>query len=322
MTHNKNRSIKNGPKKLYLIGIVLISGFLLLSADNCEEMYMKEQQEFARLQAAKDQEQRAREQQELERRAAAGSGQQTQDSTAQKTQPASGTGSTGQQAQGGRTQGTQPASGTGSTQPASGTGSTGSGQQAQGGTTQGTQPASGTGTTQPASGTGSTGSGQQAQGGTTQPASGTGSTQPASGTAGQGTVTGSTGANYLTSISGKSWKLVELRFVDRTVTLNRSELSADQADIFTLNIDNEKVSGKAAPNRYMTSYQAGANNTLTIRPIASTMMALIVTDPQKISEPQYLQYLGKVKSWNINQNRLELTSADAANQTVIMVFSN
>jgi hypothetical protein len=52
------------------------------------------------------------------------------------------------------------------------------------------------------------------------------------------------------------------------------------------------------------------------------MMALIVTDPQRITEPQYFQYLGKVKSWIVNQNRLELTSADATNKTVIMVFSN
>ena len=281
MTHQKNRSIKTGQKNIYFIGIVLISSFLLLNVDNCEEMYMKEQQEFAKLQAAKDQEQRSREQQEMERRGVTGSQQETQTGTARGTQAASGSGSTGsgQQAQSGSTQ---------RTQPASGSSSTGSGQQTQSGAAQGTQPASG--------------------------AAGT--------TAGQGTVTGSTGANYVTSISGKSWKLVELRFVDRTVTLNRGELPADQADIFTLNIDNEKVSGKALPNRYMTSYQAGANNTLTIRPIASTMMALIATDPQKITEPQYLQYLSKVKSWNINQNRLELTSTDAANQTVIMVFSN
>ena len=137
----------------------------------------------------------------------------------------------------------------------------------------------------------------------------------------QGSATGSTGAEYITSISGKSWKLTELRFTDRTVTLNRSELTRDQADFFTLTIDNERVSGRAAPNRYFTSYKAGADNSLTIQPIASTMMALIVTDPQRIQEPQYLQYLGKVKSWKINQNKLELTTTDAANRTLIMVFS-
>jgi len=133
---------------------------------------------------------------------------------------------------------------------------------------------------------------------------------------------GSTGANYVSSISGRNWKLVELRFTERTVVLNRNELSGDQADIFTLAIDNDRISGKGDPNRYFTSYQAGANNTLTIQPIANTMMAVVFTEPKRIKEPDYFQHLGSVKSWKVNQNRLELTTADADGKSLIMIFSN
>ena len=196
------------------------------------------------------------------------------------------------------------------------------------GTQQGSQAASGDKTassaSQPASG--STSSGTQAatdSGSGTQPAA-SGTQAPSGGTTPAGTqpAAASTGANYVTSISGKAWKLTELRFSDRTVALNRGELNADQADIFTITVDNERVSGKAAPNRYFGPYQAGANNALTIQPVANTMMAAIFTDPQKITEQQYLQYLTKVKSWKVNQNKLELTSTDAANKPVTMVFSN
>ena len=283
MTYQKNKSVKNGPKKIYTIGIVLVCAFLFMNVDNCEEAYMMEQQ-YAREQAAK-------------------SGQQGTKSNTQSSQSLTGSGSQ---------QGTA-SGGTGSTQ----------GTQA-GGTTAASGSQSGAGGTQAASGGTTAASGSQAGTGGTTAASGTqastGGTQAASGT--QGGATGSTGANYVTSISGRNWKLTELHFTDRTVTLNRNELTGDQADFFTLAIDNERISGRAAPNRYMTSYQAGANNALTIQPIASTMMALIYTDPQRIQEPEYLQYLGKVKSWRVNQNKLELTTTDAANKELIMVFSN
>jgi heat shock protein HslJ len=183
-------------------------------------------------------------------------------------------------------------------------------QSATGSTTSGTQAGkSGTGSgTQSASGTSAASKSQAGTGGT---ASGT---QPAA--------TASTGANYITSISEKTWKLTELRFSDRTVVLNRGELSADQADFFTMMVDNERVSGKAAPNRYFGPYQAGAGGGLTIQPVGSTMMAAIYTDPQRITEAQYFQYLSKVKSWKVNQNKLELTGTDAANKPLTMVFSN
>ena len=150
-------------------------------------------------------------------------------------------------------------------------------------------------------------------------------TQGAGGTGTAGNVpqtASSTGANYLTTISGKTWKLTEVRFPDRTVVLNRNELTGNMSDIFTMIVDNDRISGKGAPNRYFSSYQAGSNNALTIMPVASTMMASLIFDPQRIQEHDFFLYLSKVKSWKINQNRLELTSVDANGKALVMIFTN
>ena len=357
MKFQKNRSIKNCSTRFYFFGIILICGFLLISADDCESTYLAEQQ--------RSMEQRARA--ERERIAAANNSKSqsagepqslasTESGTTMGNQSnTGGTASTsetqtntgGSTGTSGSTVATGTQSGSNNTTAASGNQTTPGGSASTGGSTVGTGTQSGSNNTTAASGNqtasgGSTGTGGSTVGTGTQ--SGTGGSTAAPGTqppAGgipassetpaiasgtnvvpQGSATGSTGGNYMTSISGKNWKLTELHFINRTVLLNRSELSGDQADFFTMTIDNERISGRAAPNRYFTSYQANADNTLTIQPIASTMMALIVTDPQRIQEHEYFQYLGKVKSWKINQNKLELTTTDAANRTLIMVFSN
>ena len=316
----RTRLEKNKLGKVYVLGIALICGFLLISADDCESMYLAEEQ-YAREQAMREQQERAA-RAERERLAASqttkGSQQGTQSSTGGSSGTQSGTG--GSNTASGTQSGTGGSSSGSGSQVAAGGSSTSSGNQtSSGGSATASETQTGTGGssgTQTASGTQSGTGGSAASSGTQ---AGTGGSS-ASGT--QTASSGSTGANYVTSISGKSWKLVELRFTERTVVLNRSELTTSETDIFTLTVDNERISGKGAPNRYFTSYQAGTNNTLTIQPIASTMMASIASDPQRIRESEYFLYLGKVKSWKINQNKLELTSADAANRAVTMVFSN
>jgi len=124
----------------------------------------------------------------------------------------------------------------------------------------------------------------------------------------------------VTSIFGKAWNLTEIRLPNRTIHLNRNELKGNQADIFTMVIDKDRISGKGAPNRYFTSYKAGPDNTLTLQPIAGTMMASLAFDPERIHEAEYFQYLAKVTSWKLNQNKLELTSTDAADKSLVMVF--
>ena len=286
--NRKNKSAITRLGKIYILGIALVCGFLLTSADDCESMYFAEELR-AREQAMKEEQERSSKA-EQERIAAANRGK----SQISQSQPAGGAQQKTQSGQTGTDQKTQTASGTATAQ---GTQST----------TGGTSASSGAQTTAN-SGTSTSTSTQSAAAGTVDPS--------------PGAASGSSGANYVTSISGKTWKLTELHFSDKTVVLNRNELSSSDADIFTMTIDGERIGGKGAPNRYFTAYQAGANNALTIQPIASTMMASIITEPQRIREQDYFQYLGKVKNWKINQNKLELTSTDKNNKALVMVYSN
>jgi len=154
-----------------------------------------------------------------------------------------------------------------------------------------------------------------------------GSTEPAAGSQVQAAfpegsqVPASTGAEYLKTIIGKDWKLAGLRLSDKSVVLDRNKLSNDGAgDFFTMTIDNSRLSGKAAPNRYMTAYQAGADNSLTLQPVISTLMATSY-DPERLQEQEYYQYLGRVKSWKLNQKTLELNTVDANNKDAVLIYN-
>jgi hypothetical protein len=130
------------------------------------------------------------------------------------------------------------------------------------------------------------------------------------------------GADFLKPISGKEWKLVELRLSDKIVLLDRAKLKSEgSGDFFTMTLDKSRVSGKAAPNRYSAPYQAGPDNTLTFLPMISTLMATSF-DPERLQEREYYQYLAKVKSWKLNQKMLELLTADANNKDAVLVYSN
>ncbi|MDR2662176.1 MAG: META domain-containing protein [Treponema sp.] len=162
--------------------------------------------------------------------------------------------------------------------------------------------------------------GSQTQAAAGSQAAGSQAAAASGGTAGQSTA--SSGASYLSSISGKDWKLLELRRSDKTVTLDRNKLTADgMGDLFTLTVDSARLSGKAAPNRYISTYQAGENNTLTIAPPIGTLMASIY-DPERLREEEYFQYLSKVKSWKLNQGKLELYTTDASNKEAVLVYGN
>ena len=301
------------PGKAYILGIILICSFLFVSTDECESDSMAEQERYYReQQAARSEQERARSGSQNQQPATAQPGTQTTQPGTQTTQPGTQTAQPGTQTAQPGTQTTQP--GTQTAQPGTQTAQPGT-QTAQPGTqtaqpgTQTTQP--GTQTAQPA---------QVAVAGATPSG-----TQGISGATPQGTEaaqTGSSGADHLRTITGKEWRLVELRFSERTVILNRNELSSDMRDILTMNIDNNRVSGRGAPNRYFTSYRAEANNALTFQPIASTLMATIFFEPQRIREEEYFQYLSRVTRWNLNRNRLELFSTEANGRELVMVFAD
>jgi len=319
--------------KIYALGIFLVCGLLLISAEECEDISMAEQEAaWARYQAAQSgsDQQAAWDQQQasqsgLSQQAAWDQQQAAQSGPGQATPaagaPAAGTNPTvgdWQMAGGAPAAGGPTASGPSASQaPAGAQGNSGAQGQQQAGAD---SWQSGMAQVGGAGGGTAGGNASQSGAGTTPSGAGAGGTTPAGGN--QSPAGTSTGANFLTSISGKDWKLSELRLQGKTIVLDRTKLNSDGAgDIFTMTVDGNRISGKAAPNRYNTVYQAGENNTLTLSPVVSTLMASSF-DPERIQEHEYYQYLSKVKSWRVNQNKLELVTTDASNKEAVLVYVN
>jgi hypothetical protein len=298
-------------KKIYVIGILLVCGFLLTSVDDCESWYMAEQEQAAQIAQAEQEranQERLRQEERAKQEQAALTNRQTSQGSSVSQSSGTSQSQTGSQSAGAQTN--QSASGSQSTQ------STTQGQNQAGSQTSQSQSTavapSNQGSTQGAS------QSQDTQGGGAAIVQG----GAASGTSEESTQTGATGASYLSTITGKEWKLSEVRLPGKTILVDRNKLTADKmGDLFTFTVDNSRISGKAAPNRYTSVYQAGANNALTIQPPISTLMASIY-DPERIREREYFQYISRVKSWKLNQGKLELYTTDASNKEVVLVYGN
>jgi heat shock protein HslJ len=128
-------------------------------------------------------------------------------------------------------------------------------------------------------------------------------------------------AALVKAVGGKEWKLAEVRKSASTVTVNRDKLAADGfGDLFTIAFA-DRVSGKAAPNRYNAPYSAGAGGTLSIQQPASTLMAPIY-DPERIREKEYFQLLVNAKTWKLNGGKLEIGTVDADGKPATLVYGN
>jgi heat shock protein HslJ len=334
MTAYKNRI----SGKLCVVGMLIICGLLLTSVDDCESMYLAEteasnQQRIAQEQAARnakaERERAERERAEQEWRAA-----QTENS---RTRPAAGAQSgsqvAGSQAAASQTADAQAAGSRRSRSRDAGSQSAGSpvagsqtadapvaGSQAAAPQTADAQAAASQTADTQAAGSRRSRSRDARSGDAGSQAADAQGAAVSGGTGDQSTA--SSGVDYLKSISGKDWKLLEVRLSDKTLTLDRNKLTADgMGDLFTLNVDAARLSGKAAPNRYISTYQAREDNSLTIAPPIGTLMASIY-DPVRLREQEYFQYLSKVKSWKLNQGKLELYTTDANNQEAVLVYGN
>jgi heat shock protein HslJ len=122
-------------------------------------------------------------------------------------------------------------------------------------------------------------------------------------------------------VSGKIWKLAEIRKSGAVTAINRQKFAADGfGDFFSVTFG-EQVSGQAAPNRYSGPYQVGSNNALTIGLLVSTRMASFY-DPGPLQEHDYFGYLSNVKSWKLNQGKLELYSSGSDGKETVLVYAN
>jgi heat shock protein HslJ len=123
------------------------------------------------------------------------------------------------------------------------------------------------------------------------------------------------------TITGKEWKLIEVRINDSDTGFNRDILIREGFDqFFTVNFDTDIVSGTGAPNRYSAPYTLGDNQSINIMTMRSTMMASFF-QPENRTEHDFFTYMQNSYEWKLVNNNLELQSKTADGNAVLLVFS-
>ena len=122
-------------------------------------------------------------------------------------------------------------------------------------------------------------------------------------------------------VLGKAWALDEVATESGSIIINRGKLEADgMGDAFTLMADAERISGRGAPNRYVSPYRLGEDQEIAISPIAGTLM-MGLPDPEGLQEREYFDYLERTNQWLLTGDRLELYSETGEGDPVVMIFT-
>jgi heat shock protein HslJ len=128
------------------------------------------------------------------------------------------------------------------------------------------------------------------------------------------------GTPNFSEVSGKEWKLIEVRTEPENIRFDRNKLIDEGfGDIFTLNFDAGQISGKGAPNRYVAPYELGANQSMSVKTPAGTLMAPIV-EPEKLKEREFFIYVENIYKWDFRNGSLELLTKGLDGREAVMVF--
>jgi heat shock protein HslJ len=131
---------------------------------------------------------------------------------------------------------------------------------------------------------------------------------------------GETASQPFAEVQGKAWALEEIMTESGNIILNRRKLEADgMGDVFTLQADTERISGKGSPNLYFSPYNLEADQGISISPIAGTLMMSLVEN-EGLQEREYYNYLERANQWFLTGDRLELWSETAEGEPAILVF--
>jgi len=124
------------------------------------------------------------------------------------------------------------------------------------------------------------------------------------------------GGTTFADVEGKEWILSEVRDGGKTTLMDRKALEADNmGGVYTISFQEGRLSGMGAPNRYFAPYTSGANRTLTIGNVASTLM-LAFREPDGLKENEYFNYLSSITRWDLTEGKLELSGSAGA----ILIF--
>jgi hypothetical protein len=116
------------------------------------------------------------------------------------------------------------------------------------------------------------------------------------------------------------WSLCEIRIGHGKTELDREAMAENgMDDIYTLQLMDEGLSGKAAPNRYFTTYELRHNHDFRLRPIVGTMIAANI-NVGGLMENEYYWYLQRVNHWEIVNGALELYAYPSQNEEVVLRY--
>jgi hypothetical protein len=122
------------------------------------------------------------------------------------------------------------------------------------------------------------------------------------------------------SLINTVWSLCEIRIGYGRTELDRKEMAENgMDDIYTLQLMEEGMSGKAAPNRYFTTYELLHNHDFRLRPIVGTMIAANI-NVGGLMENEYYWYLQRVTHWEIINGELELYAYPSQNEKVVLRY--
>jgi heat shock protein HslJ len=120
-------------------------------------------------------------------------------------------------------------------------------------------------------------------------------------------------------VRDKEWKLIAVRTTPENIDFDRNQLIGEGfGDIFTIQFA-DQVSGKGAPNRYFGPFEVGADQAMSIKNVAATLMAPI-REPEKLKERDFFTYLQNTYHWTISKGNLELSTKGENGTDAVLVF--
>jgi hypothetical protein len=121
-------------------------------------------------------------------------------------------------------------------------------------------------------------------------------------------------------VERKDWKLTAVRLGSTDTGFSRDKLGSEFANSYTLRFQGGMAGGRGAPNTYRSPFEQGSNQSLSIQPGATTLMAPL-REPDGLKEHEYFEYLGRVYRWDIRDGNLELSTRGADGTEAVLVYS-
>ncbi|MDR0502902.1 MAG: META domain-containing protein [Treponema sp.] len=127
-------------------------------------------------------------------------------------------------------------------------------------------------------------------------------------------------APVFSDITGKDWMLTGVFIGGADTLFSRENLPRENGrNYFTLKFDSGTVSGTGAPNRFSAPYTSGDNNSVSILPMRSTLMAALF-EPENLKEHEFYVYLQNASAWKLADEKLTLFSKTKDEQEARLVF--